>query len=272
MGEFTPQIDIVKALEGSVNQVAEALELWALLRSHLKLVDYLRIGTINHPEVQRAPILLNALIDNIAENSDRHINVAAKQIFNEDVAGSFSEIRLWQEAGYQTRRTESNYYQRLKIWKAIYEDVPLLKKRADGSYKEIDITGRYDVSYESVIEARISNYKRVPYWRLLNYGTDIGPLSGYPNVRGIHFLEKAQATIPANLQLAESYIIKYYDELLRGKVNPNVPIGIDQESGWILLYGKSKGFLMRFAAINFKTGASNTFLRGNLPSNLRRFL
>lgn len=274
MGEFTPQIEAARLLEQSAEPIADALEMWAVLRSFLKLVDFLRIGTINHPEVQRAPILLQALEANLAENADRHVNVKAHTIFNEDVAGSFDEIRSWQEAGYSTERTTSNYPKRLKIWKAIYDDVPIVRQLKDGRIKELDITGRYDVSYESIIEARMSyaGGDRVPYWHLLNYGTDIGPLSGYPSVRGIHFLEKAQATIPGNLALAEEHFSRYYNALLNGKVNQNVPIGIDQESGWILLYGRSKGFLSRFAAINFRTGQSNTFSRGNLPAALRSFL
>jgi hypothetical protein len=274
MGEFTPQIRATRELAESAQPIADALEMWAVLRSFLKLVDFLRIGTINHPEVQRAPILLSALEANLAENVDRHVNIKAHTIFSEDIAGNFDEIRSWQEAGYSTERTASNYPKRLKIWKAIYDDVPIIRNLKGGRAKEIDITGRYDVSYESIIEARMSyaGGDRVPYWHLLNYGTDIGPLSGYPSVRGIHFLEKAQATIPGNLALAEDHLVRYYDALLRGKTNPNVPFGVDQESGWVLLYGKSKGFLARFAAINFRTGQSNTFSRGNLPAALRSFL
>ncbi len=274
MGEFKPQIDAARLIEQSASPIADALEMWAILRSFLKLIDYLRVGTINHPEVQRAPILLQALEANLAENADRHINVKAHSIFSEDIAGSFDEIRSWQETGYATERTTSNYPKRLKIWRAIYDDVPIVRNLKDGGSKEIDITGRYDVSYESIIEARMSyaGGDRVPYWHLLNYGTDIGPLSGYPSVRGIHFLEKAQATIPGNLALAEEHLTKYFDAMMQGKINPNVPVGVDRESGWILLYGRSKGFLARFAAINFRTGQTNTFSRGNLPAALRSFL
>jgi len=274
MGEFTPQINAARIFADSIDPIADALETWAIFRSFLRLIDYLRIGTINHPEVQRAPILLTALENNLAENADRHVNVKAHTIFDEDIAGSFDEIRSWQEAGYVTDRDASNYPRRLKIWKAIYDDVPILSKTKNGDTKSIDITGRYDISHESIIEARMSyaGGDRVPYWHLLNYGTNIGPLSGYPQVKGIHFLEKAQATIPGNLQLAEQHFSKYYDSLLGGKINQNVPIGVDQETGWILLYGKSKGFLARFAAVNFKTGQTNTFSRGNLPGALKVFL
>lgn len=273
MGEFTPQINAARALADSVDPIADALEMWAVFRSFLKLIDFLRVGTINHPEVQRAPILLTALETNLAENADRHVNIKAHTIFNEGIAGSFDEIRSWQEAGYVTNRTAENYPRRLKIWKAIYDDVPVIYKAKNG-VKSIDITGKYHTSYESIIEARMSyaGGDRVPYWHLLNYGTNIGPLSGYPQVRGVHFLEKAQATIPANLNLAEQHFSRYYESLLNGKINQNVPVGVDQETGWILLYGKSKGFLARFAAINFKTGQANTFSRGNLPNALKAFL
>lgn len=279
MAEFKPYAQLIDGLGHSVDKLADALYLWALLRSHLKLAEYIRISTINNPEVRRAPILLEALLRNLAENVDRHVNINTRSIFNEEVAGSFDEIRSWQDVGYSTNRTESNYPQRLLVWKAIYEDAPIIRKvkDKDGNVirrESIDITSKYHTSYEAIIRARMqyAGGERVPYWFILNYGTDVGPLSGYPHVPGVHFLEKAQATIPGNIELAESYLERYFSSALEGVILPNVPFGIDQETGWILLYGKAHGHTMQFAAVNFRTGASNTFLSANLPGGLRGFI
>lgn len=274
MADFAPYAQLVNSLNTSAPKIGDALALWALLRSHLKIAEYFRIGTINHPEVRRAPILADAFLANLAENVDRHVNVQTFSIFNEDIAGSFDEIRSWQETGYPLDRTESNYPRRLLVWKAIYENAPIIRKTKSGDRKEIDITGKYNTSFESIIEARMeyAGGERVPYWYVLNYGTDVGPLSGYPNVGGIHFLEKAQATIPGNLSLAEEYLDRYYAAALEGHIIQNVPVGIDQESGWILLYGKSRGGNIRYAAINFRTGAANSFGLFTLPAGLREFI
>jgi len=220
----------------------------ALAEAYNLMISYADTRSREHPEVQRVPELRNILLQHFFENADRHINIRAGTIFNEQILGGPNTVREWQEAGYHARRSSANYEKRLRYWKSIYDGAPVIFQQRIPAQEEIFSTsGRiYQatflspqskdpkkqgqaniprratnratgnlVTYEDVIHSRNTQYgaQLVPWWRLLNYGTGG---KGYPISPALHFVEDAERQVPAIIQkymdLFETFVSDIFDD------------------------------------------------------------
>jgi hypothetical protein len=200
---------------GSAVDFFKALSLvWA----YQTMIYYAERGLNSHPEVQRAPELRDLLLDHLVKNYVKHIRPEVNQIFNGAIVGTTSTLRGWQEAGYFMKRTRRNYPQRLRKWRALYDNTDYIVKRKKAKVT-VDESGNTKseqyanlgrvrdkdgniVTYEIVIQRRNSQYGPtkvlVPFWLVLNYGSNgyRGLGVGYPSVPGIFFVENAEKRIP----------------------------------------------------------------------------
>ena len=190
-----------------------------LASAYNNLINITDKKTITHPEVQRVPEMRTLILEHLRANADQHIDIDSETIFNETVIGNPADLRSWQNAGYKTRRTPSNYENRLRYWVAIYDEADLLKITGEALPEGHASSGRVKskdgqvVTYEDVIAERINNYsftvQEVPFWYPLNYGTMFGANPGYPNVAGLHFVEDAEKQIPRYLNKFSQYLEDY---------------------------------------------------------------
>lgn len=221
-------LDPIKKKVGALRIKLPALGIYlralALAECYNKLIEYTDERTQDHPEVQRVPELRSILLAHLLENAEKHIDPATERIFNPLILGSPKSLREWQEAGFRTKRSASNYRRRLQYWQALYDEAPIIHEvRSRGGedlfaprgqiykrssrtveFRQKTLEGkieRREVHYEDVIQARIANYgpsfTLVPWWEMLNYGTVLNGVAGYPNVAGLHFVEDAEKLIPS---------------------------------------------------------------------------
>ncbi len=221
--------DRLLSVKSTIQYAGDYFRALALAECYNKLIEFADERTQQHPEVQRVPELRSILLLHLISNAERHIDVRTERIFNPLLLGGPKSLRDWQEAGFRTKRTASNYNRRLRYWKAIYDEAPIINQVKVPSGNEIfgaggsvyqsrfstkkvalrvkDLEGNIshqDVSYEDVIHNRNANYsatsKLVPWWEVLNYGSTFAGLAGYPNTAGLHFVEDAEKLVPATLQ------------------------------------------------------------------------
>lgn len=212
----------------------------ALATSYNYLIQLADERTQDHPEVQRVPSLRTILIDHLRTHALQHINLQRGTIFDDGLLGGPKSLRDWQEAGYHTSRTASNYAKRLRYWQAIYDGAPVTFQQPVATHGDIfntqrtyqasfispksKIPGRVqnkytgaDVTYEDVIHRRDARYNEsiqlVPWWRALNYGTGG---QGYPVSPALHFIEDAERSVPTNIarymQFFDTFISDVFDD------------------------------------------------------------
>lgn len=219
----------------------------ALATSYNYLIELTDERTAQHPEVQRAPTLRTILLEHLHAYALQHINLARGTIFDDGLLGGPRTLREWQEAGYHTSRTASNYEKRLRYWTALYDGAPVTFQQRVNTPGEIfnaqrtyqssfispksKIPGRVqnkyskaDVTYEDVIRSRDARYNEtirlVPWWRSLNYGTGG---QGYPVTPALHFIEDAERAVPSNIarysNLFEQFLSDAFDNELLDNAN-----------------------------------------------------
>lgn len=236
----------IYAVHRNAVSAAQFFHALALVDSYNYMMQLADERTSSHPEVQRVPELRTILLQHFYENADRHISLRGNRIFSATLLGGPRSLRDWQEAGYSTRRTTSNYPQRLKYWQAIYDDAPLQYQQrvssdnlfgtAGSVYQSTFLSpkGKFkkpsrpelregkvvfaDVDYTDVIERRNRRYAGtrsiVPWWMPLNYGTT----GGYPSVPGLHFIEDAEQSVPQRIdeyvRLLDLFLADIFDREL----------------------------------------------------------
>jgi hypothetical protein len=205
----------------------------ALAVAYNYLIELTDTRTQSHPEVQRVPALRYVLLEHLYNNAERHIDLRRDSIFDDSLLGGLRTLREWQDAGYHTRRSASNYQRRLDYWKAIYDNAPIRKqqrvsvnpnnifggvttvyKADDKAVRKKDPnTGNY-ITYEEVIHKRNARYNAtdqlVPWWHSLNYGTGG---QGYPTVGALHFVEDAERRVPSLLSLYADYFEQFITDI-----------------------------------------------------------
>ena len=187
---------------------ADYFEARSLAVAYNRLIEYADDGMRQHPEAQRVPNLRYILLEHFILYADKHIRVQDGRIFNPAVLGSPMSLGDWQEAGYHTKRTTSNYPRRLRYWKAIFDQEPVKVEtsRTTGEdifgpvSKMIESRGRTpSITYAEVIERRNAYYgdvtKNVPWWMVFNYGSNAFGRAGYPSYPGILFIERAEQQV-----------------------------------------------------------------------------
>jgi len=200
-----------------------------------------------HPEVARAPELRSILLEHFHANAHKHIDLSSDRIFQDALLGIESTVRIWQNAGYPSRRTTANYPKRMMYWQSIYEGRPIkvpanrkpgqkakgppkprtgedifgprptqVDKPATDLYYEVSVKDRSGslVTYEDVIRKRNTNFGvspngLIPFWIVLNYGSDRGSQPGYPPTPGLHFVEDAERQIPDKLSLYANFFSRF---------------------------------------------------------------
>jgi hypothetical protein len=207
---------------------------FALAQAYNHLIALADERTQQHPEVQRVPELRLVLLNHLMTNADRHIDLSTNRIFLATLLGSPQTLANWQEAGYHTARTKSNYPARLRYWRAIYDEAPVIYQHqvrsnnnalfSEGrTYQSSFLSSKGkaqkpEVSYEDVIRARNENYGEianiVPWWTALNYGTNTGGNAGYPSVPGLHFVEDAEREVPNFLSRAVDNIDRFMGSVI----------------------------------------------------------
>jgi len=216
----------------------------ALADSYNYLIQLADERTQQHPEVQRVQSLRTILLEHFYVHVYDHINLNRGTIFNENILGGPRTLREWQDAGYHTNRTASNYERRLRYWRAIYDNAPVTfesrvpsnenlfsttEKVYQSSFARVSKAGKVSipgkvndrdgkqVTYEDVILNRDTRYgetiRFVPWWRSLNYGTGG---QGYPASPALHFVEDAERAVPATLtkyaELFEQFMSDIFDD------------------------------------------------------------
>lgn len=222
----------------------------ALAMAYDNMITIMQKSLRSHPEVRKVPALLDLLVEHFVTFKEEHISIEHSRIFNDSYVGSGNTLRSWQEAGYRTRRTRANYARRLERWKAIWDEKDLLvsikKKNPKGEVVErrrrtflgmaterkINL-GRVRnkdgtvITYPLVIQLRNANFAeihRVPWWIPFNYGTRgaiMGGGSGYPNVPGAHFIDKAELQKELYLRRAIGWYEEFCVRVLDGKSEAN---------------------------------------------------
>jgi hypothetical protein len=206
----------------------------ALAVSYNHLIELADTRTQTHPEVQRVPSLRYILLEHLYNNADRHINLQRDTIFDDSLLGGPRTLREWQDAGYHTSRTASNYGKRFRYWQAIYDDAPVQQQQQRIDTTPGDIFGGVTtvsapsrvltrprsratgqiVTYEDVIRNRDVRYgataQLVPWWRSLNYGTGG---QGYPVTGALHFVEDAERRVPATLTQYAEYFEQFVNDV-----------------------------------------------------------
>lgn len=230
----------IKAVQRNATYGGQFFYALALATSYNYLIELTDERTQNHPEVQRVPSLRIILIDHLRAYALQHINLQRGTIFDDGLLGGPRSLREWQEAGYHTSRTASNYEKRARYWRAIYDGAPVTFQQPIATTGDIFTTQRtyqssfispkskipgrvqnkysgLDVTYEDVIHSRDTRYaesiRLVPWWRALNYGTGG---QGYPVSSALHFIEDAERSVPANIdkymRLFEDFISEAFDD------------------------------------------------------------
>jgi hypothetical protein len=218
MGLFTNQkIGDLSALADG-NAIAGFFKALGLVWAYQNMIYLAEVGLKTKREMKRMPSQYEQILTHFIENYDLHIDVATGRIFNPDVIGGEDELRDWQQAGHPMKRTAGNFPERMRRWKAIYDRKPFVVTRVapkgqlkPGQTRKANLmmkTYKLDAvpEYEDIIRRRNERYPaaayNVPWWFVMNYGTD-GPTGwGYPETGGIHFVENAEKTIPFHLDRA----------------------------------------------------------------------
>lgn len=217
----------------------------ALADSYNFLIKLADERTSQHPEVVRVPEMREILLQHLRTSYNQHINLEHEQIFNPTILGGEFALRQWQEAGYRpkARRTTKNYYTRLQYWKSIYDNQPMRVQLASANkkygtatltnksspwprtgedifgpaqsrlYYEVRVKDRSGqiITYEDVIAKRNLGFgattnKLIPFWIVLNYGSDFSIQPGYPVTPALHFIEDAERTIvPNTAKMADAF-------------------------------------------------------------------
>lgn len=246
-----------------LDDAADVLEHWALIKAHIRMYEYLEQGSTI--EIKKVPELARNFASHTLRNLDKHINLAEGRIFNPDIAGDYDDLEDWQRAGYPINRTDDNYARRRMIFKAIYNETPLIKKkeRKDGTFniRSINLNRKYNVTYRSIVKARLFRYRRrVPFWLTLNYGTDYYAREGYPVVGGIFFLEKAESHVVEYRRQALDYLDTLAAAAIFQEPIAGVPEGIDRTPGWTIVSAtNTKSQLLAYAQSYMLEGSQRLY-------------
>jgi hypothetical protein len=223
----------IRKLSDSVTLYGHYFKALALVDAYNLLISYADERMNGHPEVARMPELRDVLLKHLYDNPHKHIDLATNRIFNHILLGTESTVRQWQNAGYPMNRTPGNYGKRYLYWQSIYTGqpvkVPIARSKKKTSpkprtgkdifssdphytqqalYYEVQVKDRSGsiVTYEDVIQKRNTRFGvnpngLIPYWVVLNYGSDRGSQPGFPATPGLHFVEDAEREVPSKLSL-----------------------------------------------------------------------
>src|SRR5688572_15767899 len=109
-----------------LDSVAQMFKAYALVQAYQRMIYFADRGLRVHPETTRVPALRDLLINYFIDNYAKHIDIASGGILRVGEIGTSHSVRDWQQAGYATRRTRSNYARRMRYWRAIYDETDLI--------------------------------------------------------------------------------------------------------------------------------------------------
>lgn len=241
-----------------LDNIAGLFKAYGLVQAYQQMIYFADRGLRVHPETARVPALRDLLIDYFIENYEKHIDVPSGGILRIGEIGTAHSVRDWQQAGYATRRTKSNYARRMRYWRAIYDETDLIVERKNTTpaprglsfssrRKPKQTPDRYAnlgrvkdaegnvVTYEYVITRRNAQYSAtrstIPFWFVLNYGTR----GGYPEVKGIYFVERAEREIDRHLNRA----LDLFDRFALDVLIKDVEASYSVAATWLRRYARS---------------------------------
>lgn len=233
---FSDEKRLIKRLILIAKNNAHIFYALALVMTYYNMVGLAYRKISKHPENKKSDSLLLSSVMRYLEdhrNIVQHVDYKAGTFFNEDLAGTLKDLKIWQESRPTPKnvfekgsskvikkRSAKTHKDRLEIWKIIYDNNGRLKNPTieitERSSGEKIIRKIYDAPrFRDVIQERDSSYsgEKIPVWYVLNYGSHVGSKDGYPSYSGLFFLQKARdENLPQNMEIAQRLLVEFVSE------------------------------------------------------------